>query len=101
MLLKIHEPPATPWQQWFQSTYGSQGHRDLGDPHYLDTPTWKDFLSILPTFRQHMSVIIGDGSFTSFWSDHWIGSAPLDLAMPALFSQALRPNISVQLATES
>ncbi|RCV09651.1 hypothetical protein SETIT_2G046300v2 [Setaria italica] len=99
MLLKIHD--VITWQQWFQSTYGPHGHHDLGGPHHLDTPTWKVFLSILPTFRKHTSVIIGDGSFTSFWSDHLIGSAPLELTIQALFSHALRPNISVRSAAEN
>lgn len=48
-----------------------------------------------------MSVIIGDGPFTSFWSDHLIGSAPLELTIQALFSHALRPNISVRSAAEN
>ncbi|RLN00685.1 hypothetical protein C2845_PM06G08660 [Panicum miliaceum] len=71
--------------------------RDLGEAHYLDTPTWKAMLLLLPGLRRHTSVRLGNGAMTSFWQDHWLGSTSLADLMPALFSNAQRPNMSVNL----
>jgi hypothetical protein len=40
--------------------------RDLGEAHYLDTPTWKAMLLLLPGLRRHTSVRLGNGVMTSF-----------------------------------
>lgn len=51
LLFKLLSPPTTPRQHWLQDTYGGQQQCDLGDHHHLDTPTWKAFLSLLPSLR--------------------------------------------------
>ncbi|OEL18891.1 hypothetical protein BAE44_0020090, partial [Dichanthelium oligosanthes] len=48
--------------------------------------------------RQHTSVLVEDGAMTSFWHDHWIGSAPLATIMSVLLSHTTRPNMSVKAA---
>ena len=98
LLFKLHCPPTMSWQTWFQCTYGWLSSLDMGDQHHLDTPTWRALLSLLPSFRQHTSVLVGNGQLTSFWQDHWIGDAPLAELMPVLFSHATRMNISVSTA---
>lgn len=92
---KLHQSSTTSWQHWFLRCYGPAAGRDLGDAHYLDTPTWSMLLQVLPDFRRCTRTIIGDGASTSFWFDHWIGPQPLADMFPALLSHTTRPNITV------
>jgi hypothetical protein len=37
-LTKFHSYSSAPWACWFRHQYGWNGHHDMGDHHYLDTP---------------------------------------------------------------
>ncbi|CAO2199159.1 unnamed protein product [Urochloa humidicola] len=100
-LNKLHQRPSTNWQRWFHRLYGQGAGRDLGDPHYLDTPVWKSLLTLLPQFRSCTKVHLGDGRTTSFWLDHWIGQGSLASMFPALFSHVSRCNMTVQAALQN
>ena len=95
---KLLQPPATNWQKWFHRMYGEGASRDLGDAHHLDTAIWTTLRQLLPGFRSCTKIHLGNGQFTSFWFDHWIGSQPLATMFPALLSFCPRPNISVSHA---
>lgn len=95
---KLLRSPTTSWQAWFHRMYGQGADRNIGDPHHLDTPTWRCLLDGLPALRKATTMNIGDGEMTSFWLDHWIGAALLATMFLALFSHSERRNISVAAA---
>lgn len=97
-LFKLFQEPTTGWQLWFHRMYGAGAGRDLGDPHYLDTPTWTFLLKVLPSFKECTYNLLGDGKHTSFWFDKWLGERPLAEALASLHSFCSRPNISVVAA---
>jgi hypothetical protein len=97
-LSKLHSDTNAPWASWFRRRYGWNGTRDLGDPHRLDTPVWKDIVAGLGTFRAITKVSVASGASTAFWTDLWIGAAPLQDRFPDLFSHSTRPNINVAAA---
>lgn len=95
-LLKMHEGDSAPWiDHCFRDHYGWSASCDLGDLLRLDTIIWKDIVTGLTHFRSISKSIIGDGRFTSFWFDNWIGGGTLFQLFLALFSHATRPNISI------
>lgn len=61
-LAKLHQEPSSSWQKCFHRLYGRGAGRDLGDKHYLDTPTWRSLLSILQDFRGCCTYYLGDGA---------------------------------------
>ena len=83
-----------------------------------DSPSWKDWIltdvspdTLVPqandylwqinndemnTFRKLTYVKVNNGAATSFWLDHWAPSGPLFTTYSALFSHAMKPNVSVQ-----
>ncbi|PUZ38363.1 hypothetical protein GQ55_9G190100 [Panicum hallii var. hallii] len=67
---KLLQEPTTNWQRWFHMCYETAPR----------------------------STHLGNGQFTSFWFDHWIGPQPLAELFPAILSFCQRPNISVQHA---
>ena len=93
-LLKLHEPPTAPWQMWFSNKYDWSSSSNLGDVHSSDTAVWLGILDGLPDFRHFTSVQVGDGAYTSFWHDHWLGRATLMHSFPALYSHSRQSNIS-------
>jgi hypothetical protein len=97
-LIKLHSNSDAPWACWFRRRYGWSSQRDLGDPHFLDTPIWKNVVSGLASFRRISKVVIGNGVLTAFWHDLWLGPTALSDRFPALFSHFTRTNISVSLA---
>lgn len=68
---------------WFHRTYRPPTDRDLGDRHYLDTPTWMMLFKVLSDFRAAIRVHIGNGRATSFWFDHRLSHQPLLELFPA------------------
>lgn len=64
--------------------YGWSFHRDLGDSHSLDSYVWKDLLSGLDFFRRMTKVTVGNGLFSAFWLDLWLGDDTLASRFPAL-----------------
>ena len=94
-LSKLHSPSDAPWNLWFHRQYGWSDSRDLGYPHYLDTPIWKSVVDGLASFRLHSSVSLANGRHTAFWLDCWIGDSPLSTRFPALFSHTTRPHAQV------
>jgi hypothetical protein len=63
-LTKLHSDSSAPWACWFRRQYGWNGHHDMGDKHYLDTPIWKDILAGIDKFRAISTVTIGNGTST-------------------------------------
>ncbi|CAN6253863.1 unnamed protein product [Urochloa humidicola] len=79
-----------PWKRWVQHNLT----RCLGDRRpnsYLARLIHDE----LPRYRSITSVLIGDGKTTSFWMDHWTGSAPLYEVFPSLFSHSTDPHCSL------
>jgi hypothetical protein len=70
----------------------------MGDQHYLDTPIWKDILVGIGKFRAISSVTIGNGQSVAFWFDLWLGSSPLHVRFPIMFSHFARLNLNVSTA---
>ena len=83
---KLLQPPTTNRQKWFHWMYGEGAGRDLGEAHHLDTAIWTTLHQLLPEFRTCTKIHLGNGQFTSFWFDHWIGPQPLAVLFPALLS---------------
>ena len=81
-LLKLHEPPTAPWQMWFSNKYGWSSSSNLGDVHSSDTAVWLGILDGLPDFWHFTSVQVGDGAYTSFWHDHWLGGRHSHALLP-------------------
>ncbi|XP_051201512.1 uncharacterized protein [Lolium perenne] len=70
----------------------------MGDHHYLDTPIWKDILAGIDKFSTISSVTIGNGISTAFWFDAWLGTSPLHVRFPILFSHSACLNLNVATA---
>jgi hypothetical protein len=96
---KLLQEPTTNWQRWFHICYGSVLAEILETTTILiDTAIWTTLRQLLPEFRNCTKIHLGNGQFTSFWFDHWIGSQPLAELFPAILSFCQQPNISVQHA---
>ena len=53
---------------------------------------------VAPVLRIGSSISIGPGSATLFWYDRWAGDAPSVARFPDLFSIAVEPRVSVEVA---
>uniref|UniRef100_A0ACD5YLB1 Uncharacterized protein n=1 Tax=Avena sativa TaxID=4498 RepID=A0ACD5YLB1_AVESA len=93
-LTKIHSNTDAPWACWFRRRYGWSDTRDLGDPHSLDTPIWKDIVAGLSFFRSISIVNIGDGSSTASGSTIGLGT-PLLVNATQLSSHTLPSDTSL------
>ena len=87
---KIHEPGLLPWKTWFLSQAG---------PHFTGIPG--SYLTMLvkeelPRYRSLTTVLLGDGSHTSFWHDHWIFNTTLAETFLALYSHCIQHAVSVR-----
>jgi hypothetical protein len=69
--------------------------KDLGDQTTSQTRAWVQINSMFDIYRNATCVQIGDGKCTSLWKDKWTTNGPLCFQFPALFSHAIRPNISI------
>jgi hypothetical protein len=58
-LTKIHSSSSAPWACWLRRMYGWSPSRDLGDPHHLDSPVWKDLVAGLSSFRRCPKSLLG------------------------------------------
>jgi hypothetical protein len=52
-------------------------------------------MTLIQLYRDLTMVKIGDGHYTSFWLDSWIGNKPLSIQFPALFSHVQQTNVTV------
>jgi hypothetical protein len=53
-------------------------------------------IEIKKNFLAALQIRIGDGSKTSFWEDHWIGSSCLSKIFPRLFLVSMNRNAKVK-----
>jgi hypothetical protein len=61
---------------------------------------WKDICSVGVNldsnwFAQGVKKVLGNGNQTAFWSDIWLGSAPLQTVFPRLYSIVIQKDSSV------
>jgi hypothetical protein len=85
--------PNSPWARWARLTH--LNGKDLGDQTTNQTRAWVQINSMIEIYRNSTCVQIGDGKCTSMWKDKWTTNGPLCFQFPALFSHAIRPNISI------
>lgn len=85
--------PNTPWARWVRIIHFN--NRDVGDRLPLNTRTWSQINTHLRGYREVTCLQIRDGETTSFWKDKWTTNGPFYIQFPAIYSHALRPNISV------
>lgn len=57
-------------------------------------------LSLLDDYQGCTSVHVGNGEATFFWTNHWLGPAPLSAIFPTLYSYSTRGHISVSAALD-
>jgi hypothetical protein len=90
---RLHVEPNSPWARWVRAAHLND--KDLGDRATNHTRAWLQINGMIDIYRNTTCVQIGDGKCTSLWKDKWTTKGPLCFQFPALFSHAIRPNISV------
>ncbi|RLM91554.1 uncharacterized protein C2845_PM08G18360 [Panicum miliaceum] len=61
----------------------------------ISGPHWEGIKELLPVYMAITTSDVGNGTSTSFWSDHWLPKGPLVHALPALHSHALNKDATV------
>lgn len=82
------------WAAWVKKAHYS--NKDFGDSLKKTSAIWKQISSYIALYRDLTSVNVGGGDTISFWHDTWLTKGTLSSLFPALFSHALRLNISVR-----
>jgi hypothetical protein len=85
--------PNSPWANWVRAAHLQD--KDFGDVSANHSRAWKQINRLIYKYRDTTCVQLGDGKGTSLWKDKWTTNGPLGIQFPALFSHAIRPNISV------
>jgi hypothetical protein len=101
---RLLEDDKAMWKEVLKGKYGDSvtGSVIIGDncKPWFSSVWWKDICSIGVNlgsnwFAQGVNKCIGNGNHTNFWSDVWVGSAPLQNVFPRLFSISNQKNCSV------
>ncbi|PNT75821.1 hypothetical protein BRADI_1g38490v3 [Brachypodium distachyon] len=78
---------------WIKQAYLLR--KDLGDTIPTGSRAWRQIEKLISLYQECTTVIIGNGENVSFWKDKWTSNGPFYIHFSALYSHALRPNISV------
>jgi hypothetical protein len=87
----------SPWASWIWEEHSNSALAD----HLPLGPHWDSLMTLLPLLQTRTSVVVGDGSRTSFWHDRWCGDYTLSDKMQPLYTHSLVKNASVHQVLSS
>lgn len=95
LIHKLHSEHVSSWARWVRSNACIASL--IGDLHGQH---WEMLLSLLPVYRAATTVILGDGTTTSFWHDAWVGDDSMADRFPELYSHCRLQELTVKQASE-
>jgi hypothetical protein len=93
ILHRLSAPAGSAWARWMRR------HINLATLEgNVAASHWNSLRALLPLYRAITTVEVQNGVSTSFWEDSWLASGPLAESLPALYSHATVPGVSVATA---
>ena len=94
MIHKLHSnSPSSSWARWVQRNACIASLTGNINGNHSDT-----LRSLLPIYRAITTVILADGTTTSFWHDVWDGHDSIAERFPELFTHCQKKKITVRQA---
>ncbi|KAK1693140.1 hypothetical protein QYE76_009837 [Lolium multiflorum] len=94
---KLYQPDGSIWANLIRAKYEDADNIFAGSGQG-GSQFWKAIHKIKHFFKVGAKHEVRNGTRTSFWSDWWLGDAPLKVTFPHLFAIGDNPSISVSAA---
>jgi hypothetical protein len=83
------------WQELLHNKYLRTQTLSQVTAKPTDSPFWKGLMGVKDEFFSRGSFKVGNGQYTRFWEDLWLGDQPLAKQYPSLYNIVRRRNVLV------